>query len=250
MVGCAMSAMPPLVTRSPVHIGRVVATEQLTARMRRVTVHSEAVRDMHLRPAQDVELHLRDAGRRVKRRYTIRHARRGAGELDLDVLLHGAGPGAIWGATAQPGEETRFQGPRGKLELTSADWHLCCGDESALPAVAAICESLPPNEPALAVLEVQSADDRLPVAADVHWVARGACPAGTPAVLLDATAALSLPGGRGHAYLLGETRTMVALRAQLEARGLAHESIFVKGYWNLGRPDRIAGHRPGAAPES
>ena len=50
--------------------------------------------------------------------------------------------------------------------------------------------------------------------------------------------------GPGHGYLLGETRSMVALRALLEARGLAHEAIFVKGYWNIGRPDRIAGRRP------
>jgi NADPH-dependent ferric siderophore reductase len=213
-------------------------------------VQSDPVRDMQLRPAQDVELHLRDEGRRVKRRYTIRHARRDAGELDLDVLLHGAGAGANWGTTAQPGDEIRFQGPRGKLEVTPADWHLFCGDESALPAIAAICESLPPDERALAVLEVQSTADQLPVAADVRWVARGACAAGTPAVLLDATAALTLPAGRGHAYLLGETRSMVALRAHLEARGLAHDSIFVKGYWNVGRPDRIAGRRPGAARES
>jgi NADPH-dependent ferric siderophore reductase len=46
---------------------------------------------------------------------------------------------------------------------------------------------------------------------------------------------------------MGETRSMVALRAHLEERGLAHDSIFVKGYWNIARPDRIAGRRPDAA---
>jgi NADPH-dependent ferric siderophore reductase len=43
---------------------------------------------------------------------------------------------------------------------------------------------------------------------------------------------------------MGETRSMVALRAVLEARGIAHEAIFVKGYWNVGRPDRIQGRSP------
>jgi len=33
----------------------------------------------------------------------------------------------------------------------------------------------------------------------------------------------------------------------LEARGIAHEAIFVKGYWNIGRPDRIAGRAPDTA---
>ena len=40
---------------------------------------------------------------------------------------------------------------------------------------------------------------------------------------------------------------MVALRAVLEAAGFAHDAIFVKGYWNIGRPDRIAGRTPGPA---
>jgi NADPH-dependent ferric siderophore reductase len=43
---------------------------------------------------------------------------------------------------------------------------------------------------------------------------------------------------------MGETRSMVALRAQLEGRGVPHDSIFVKGYWNIARPDRIAGRAP------
>jgi len=233
------------IRRSPIHHGQVLAGRDLTPRMRRVTVRSEAMLGVELRPAQDVELHLVDAsGRRVKRRYTIRAARPEAGELDLDVLLHGDWPGSQWGRTAAPGDPVSFQGPRGKLELRPAAWHLLVGDESALPAIAAICEALPAAEPALAVLEVQDAADELPVTADSHWVHRGAAAPGTPDQLLPVVESLTLPDGPGHGYLLGETRSMVALRALLEARGLAHEAIFVKGYWNIGRPDRIAGRRP------
>jgi NADPH-dependent ferric siderophore reductase len=234
----------PLVRRSPVHRGTVVDAVDLTPRMRRVTVQSDAMRGAELRPAQDVELWLRDAsGRRVKRRYTIRQARSDVGELDLDVLLHGEWPGSRWGATAAPGNAVEFQGPRGKLELRPAPAHLLVGDESALPAVAAICEALPADEPALAVLEVQDTADELPVHADVHWVHRGALPPGTAELLLPAVAAAPVAAD-AHAYLLGETRTMVALRAALEARGVAHDAIFVKGYWNVGRPDRLAGQPP------
>jgi NADPH-dependent ferric siderophore reductase len=43
---------------------------------------------------------------------------------------------------------------------------------------------------------------------------------------------------------MGETRAMVALRSVLEAHGIEHDAIFVKGYWNLGRPDRLAGQAP------
>lgn len=237
----------PLVRRSPTHTGVVIRTASLTPRLRRVTVRAESLVGVEIRPAQDVELLLREAsGRRVKRRYTIRHSRPDPGELDLDVVLHGDGPGARWGATARPGDPAQFMGPRGKLTLARADWHLLAGDESALPAFAAICEALPPTEPALVVVEVQSQSDELPLAAgQVQWLHRGPRPPGTPELLVPAVRELSLPAGIGHGYLMGETRSMVALRAVLEARGLAHEAIFVKGYWNVGRPDRRDGRAPG-----
>jgi NADPH-dependent ferric siderophore reductase len=235
----------PTVRRSPVHAGRVTAAEQLTPRMRRVTVQSDAMRGVGLRPAQDIEIHLREpGGRRVKRRYTIRHSRPETGELDLDVLLHGIGAGAAWGATAAPGDEVLFQGPRGKLQVRRATWHVLCGDESALPAIASITESLPEGEQSVAVIEVGEASDELPVRDEVRWVHRGAHPPGTPDLLLPACEALSVPHGWAQFYLLGETRSMVALRAMFEARGAAHDSIFLKGYWNIGRPDRISGRTP------
>lgn len=240
----------PVVRRSPIHRARVVAAGQLTPRMRRVTVQADSMIGVATRPAQDVELFLReDTGRRVKRRYTIRHARPDRGELDLDVLLHGAGPGSAWGAAAAEGDAVEFQGPRGKLELTPADWHLLAGDESALPAIAAVCEALPPAEHAIAVIEVGDESDELPmpVVTDVHWAHRAGAPAGSPDALTAAIGELGTPDGTGHGYLMGETRSMVALRAVLEARGLAHEAIFVKGYWNIARPDRVAGRSPAAA---
>jgi NADPH-dependent ferric siderophore reductase len=215
--------------------------------MRRVTVRAETMRGIVPRPAQDVELLLREpSGRRVKRRYTIRHARPEVGELDLDVLLHGHGPGSRWAQQAAPGDSVEFLGPRGKLELTAADWHLMVGDESALPAFSAICAALPASQRAIVIVEVSDVHDELPLpeAADVRWLHRRGGPAGTAELLGAAVDALSLPAGTGHGYLLGETRAMVTLRAALEARGLAHGAVFVKGYWNLGRPDRITGSAP------
>ena len=239
----------PIVRRSPAHRGTVLANTALTARMRRVTVRCADLVGVGIRPAQDVELLLREpSGRRVKRRYTIRHARPDTGEIDLDILLHGAGPGSTWGADAAPGDEVEFQGPRGKLELRPAPWHLLCGDESALPAIAAIADALPDGEAAIAVVEVGDPGDELPVAADTHWVHRSAASPGGAELLTAALERLELPSGAGRGYLMGETRAMVALRAVLEGRGLPHDALFVKGYWNVGRPDRLANRPP--APSS
>jgi NADPH-dependent ferric siderophore reductase len=198
-----------------------------------------------IRPAQDVELHLREpSGRRVKRRYTIRNPSPDTGEFDLDVLLHGSGAGSDWGAAARPGDTVQFQGPRGKLELRPAPWHVLCGDESALPAIIAIARELPVHEHATAVIEVQDADDELDVPADACWVHRNGHPPGTPDLVVPAAARLDLPFPAARAYLMGETRSMVALRALFAERGVPHDAIFVKGYWNIARPDRIAGKRP------
>jgi len=226
--------------------------------MRRVSVQSDSMIGLELKPAQDVELHLVDeTGRRVKRRYTIRAVRPETGELDLDVALHGPGAGAAWGATAAPGDAISFQGPRGKLEVRPAPTQLLVGDESALPAIAVIAESLPADERAVAVIEVEDASEEQPVRGQVvRWVHREGSAPGTPDHLLPAVRDLlpSLDVTGTRAYLLGETRTMVALRAVLEEAGVGTErrlaeraegtAIFVKGYWNVGRPDRRAGRSP------
>ncbi len=237
----------PVVRRSPTHRATVTAATTLTPRMRRITVTCDALRGVELRPAQDVELHLREeSGRRVKRRYTIAHARPDSGELDLDVLLHGDGPGSRWGAAAAPGDEIDLQGPRGKLELRPAPWHLLAGDESALPAITAIIRALPPDEPAYAFVEVTDAADQSAELFDlpITWLHRGDTRPGTADVLEPALTRFALPAGEGRAYLMGETRAVVTLRAVLEERGVTHESIFVKGYWNLGRADRLANRPP------
>jgi NADPH-dependent ferric siderophore reductase len=235
----------PVVRRSPVHPATVLAATALTPRMRRVTLRAPTLAGVPIRPAQDVELLLREeSGRRVKRRYTIRNAAAENGTFDLDVLLHGAGPGARWAEQAAPGDRVEFQGPRGKLELRPAPEHLLVGDESALPAVAEIAAALPAGEHATALLEVGDATDELPVGADVTWVHRGDIFPGGPQLLAAALANLAIRADT-RAYLLGESRAMVALRALLEERGVAHEAIFVKGYWNVGRPDRLVGRPPG-----
>ena len=219
-----------VVRRTPLHAATVVAARDLTARMRRITLHAPTLESP--RPAQDVELVLGDdTGRKVKRRYTI--TRYGGGHFDIDALLHGDAPGANWAAAASAGDHVEFFGPRGKLELRPAAWHLFVGDESALPAIAELTADV--HTPAYALIEVGSEADELAVDAEVRWLHRGAARPGGPDLLGTAIDAFAPPPGRGRAYLLGESRVVAALRPALHALGLTNEQLYVKGYWNVGR---------------
>ena len=64
-----------------------------------------------------------------------------------------------------------------------------------MPAIAAIADALPPDERAFAIIEVQDADDELPVAAETRWVHRGDAAPGTADLLTAAVAELAIPDG-------------------------------------------------------
>jgi NADPH-dependent ferric siderophore reductase len=121
------------------------------------------------------------------RTYTIRALRPEAGEVDVDFVLHGAtGPASAWAERAAVGDEVvlvgpnaRFPGPTGGFE-----WHppvdasclLIAGDETAVPAICAIVETLPAGQRARVLLEIPTAADALNVAApagvEVTWLPR------------------------------------------------------------------------------
>jgi NADPH-dependent ferric siderophore reductase len=206
--------------------------------MRRVTLRLPTLTALPLRPAQDVGLVFIGAdGRELRRRYTIRHADAETGTINLDGILHGHdGPGAAWFEQAHIGDTIEVVGPRGKVVLdASADWHLLAGDESGLPAFAELITGLPTGSTAVTVVEVADAAEEIDLPDTTHWVHRDGAAPGTPTLLIDVLASIALPAGRGAAYLLGESRAMVALRPTLEAGGIAHADTFLKGYWNVGR---------------
>jgi NADPH-dependent ferric siderophore reductase len=248
--------------------GRVASTEVLTPSLVRVVLEDGDLAELVMPDATDAYINaafrpasaaydevfdpqaLRDTHPDdeppARRRYTVRDWDPATHRLTLDFVVHGdSGVAGPWAAAARPGDVLVFTGPSGGYRPDpDADWHLMVGDESALPAIAAICEALGGREPAIAVIEVQDETDELPVPADVRWVHRGDAPAGGADLLAAALDGLTAPPG-AHGYLMGETRAMVTLRAMLEARGIEHDAIFVKGYWNVGRPDRLAGRTPG-----
>ncbi|MET1154649.1 SIP domain-containing protein [Arthrobacter sp.] len=163
------------------------------------------------------------------RTYTVREFRPAAGnlgaELDVDFVLHfdaegNGGPASCWAAAAVPGDEVTIIGPNAEAAKCATakayggiEWRpglashvLLAGDETALPAIAAILEGLPEDMTGNAVLEVPDAADFQDIrsAADVQiaWLARGDRPHGE--LLGEAVRTAVVVPGAGLAPVAGE----------------------------------------------
>jgi NADPH-dependent ferric siderophore reductase len=214
--------------------------------MQRLELSARELDGFSYDPGQDVMLLVAAEGTKpVRRRYTIRRLDPGRRVLTLDVVLHGDGPGERWVRSAKPGDRIEGIGPRGKISPSPEwDWHLFMGDESAMPAILAMTESLPGDSDATIVLDIPDPDDEQEVSAAartrVSWLHRLGGPAGDPAALAAEAADVEIPPGRGHVYLLGEAKVVLRLREILASRGVAQEQMSPKAYWGRGRAN--AGH--------
>ncbi|HEY1619174.1 MAG TPA: siderophore-interacting protein [Streptosporangiaceae bacterium] len=224
----------------------VVGSAQLTPHMQRLEMTAPELDGFSYAPGQDVMLLVDTEGNRpLRRRYTIRRVDPARRLLTQDVVLHGDGPGERWVIGARPGDKIEGIGPRGKITTSpAADWHLFIGDESSLPAIFAMTESLPGDAVATVILEVpEPADEQdlsAPARTRVTWLHRLGGRAGEPGALTTEAAEVELPPGAGHAYLFGEAKVVLALREVLTGRGLPAAQISPKAYWGRGRAN--AGH--------
>lgn len=233
----------PLRPGRPVWPLTVVGSREIAPRLRRVSLIGESLAGFDYQPGQDLVLGLPTPQGVARRHYTIRAFDRAELRLDVDVVIHGEAPGACWAAGCRIGDPVLAQGPRGRTVINArADWHLFSGDETALPAIAAMLETLPASARAYALIEVGGGEDELPLqtAAELELVwAHRRGPPGPSETLIRQLAAFRFPEGLGQAYVIGETSTVRAQRQGLIARGLAKEQICAEGYW---RPGRVGGH--------
>jgi NADPH-dependent ferric siderophore reductase len=185
----------------------------------------------------DTYQELPDATRPVGAYYTLRAHRPEVAEIDVDVFLHDpAGPASAWAVSAAPGAPLALWGPRRLFQPLPTDDHLVLvGDETAVPAISAILESLSAGQRATAVIEVRDADDELPVdsAGDIciRWLHRGDDLARHSTRLLDAVRPLDL-AGQVYVWGGGESRSMARVRRHLhQERGIDPSCTEVTAYW-------------------
>jgi NADPH-dependent ferric siderophore reductase len=237
-------------------VASVTAVREITPLMARVTLGGPALDDFFVEepgeiitllwPAPGADLVLPAAGWRFPpgvadaqhaRNYTVRAWNPATGALDIDFVLHGDhGLASRWAAAVTEGDTIGFAGPRTHWTAAGEDWSLLVADETGLPAVAAILETLPAGHRAIALLEVHDAAERQDIAteadADVRWLLRDGRAPGTTTLLADAVRDLALPAGDGRAWGGGEALAMRHVRRHLrQDRGLAAEAISVLGYW-------------------
>jgi NADPH-dependent ferric siderophore reductase len=226
---------------------------------------------------------LPDEHRNPMRSYTVRAARPLEREVDVDFVLHGpTGPASAWAERARPGDEVVLVGPNARFPGNpgGVEWRppagaralLLAGDETAVPALSAIAESLPYGTGARVLMEVPTEDDvlDLEVPADVRltWLPRrtGATTRPLGALLTAAVCAVAeeIGGGTGdleaeevdpdadlvwevpdadtpatapaYAWLAGEAGVVTGLRRQLlREAGFDRRSVAFMGYWRQGR---------------
>jgi NADPH-dependent ferric siderophore reductase len=223
---------------------RVVGSADVGPRMRRVQLTADNLDGFEPKPGQEIVLHIPQAGEPARRHYTIRRYDAKTRLIDVDFVLHDHDtPGVQWAREARPGQSIDIRGPRGRIGLASADWHLLTGDETAIPAILAVLEALPAGAKAHVFIEIGSDADKQEVksAASVilTWVSRKGVEPGPSHVMLKVVQGFALPPGRGSAIVIGETSNVRAQRHDLIARGMERGQIFAEGYW---RPGRIGGH--------
>ncbi|MBG0740877.1 siderophore-interacting protein [Paeniglutamicibacter antarcticus] len=245
-------------------------------------------------------LAMEPASRGSMRTYTVREYRQGerilppggagAAELDIDFVLHGAtetagtgGPAATWAAAAAPGDQLTVIGPDSRAAgCAGIEFHpggiplghnrhiLLAGDETAVPAISAVLESLPAGVTGDAILEVPAAADMLQLRTrsriDVRWLVRGshthgellqravraavvpaACQSGSEPEAVDVDAAIlwetpQAPVGTGngfYAWIAGEAAMVRELRRYLvRDAGVERNRVAFMGYWRLGKAER------------
>lgn len=183
--------------------------------------------------------------RPVLRNYTVRDYRADGTEgpeIDVDFVVHGSaadgtiGPAAHWAQTCKRNdpvaildEGVTFNRPSHLGEV------VLVADETGLPAVAGILNSLPRDVTGRAVIEVPTEQDRQaidgPDGVDVTWIPRNGSQAQPGAAALEVVKRLDLASPDAYYWVVGEQALPVGARRHWVEAGVPKSHITFCGYW-------------------
>lgn len=152
-------------------------------------------------------------------------------ELSFDALLHPGGTTRRWLAGAHEGDVLSLTGMRVEfVEARAATEHLLIGDDSSLPAIAAIAAAIPAHRPTTVLALSSSPEDEPPALAGAR-VRR----ARTPEGLLERLDALGPLAPGIQAWIGAEASLVKEIRRYLlHERGVDRDALHASAYWKRG----------------
>lgn len=172
------------------------------------------------------------------RSYTVRHFNLQERRLDVDFALHDVGgPATAWANACKVGDSITMMGPGPtKLVDLAADWFFLVGDMSALPAIGANIDRLPPSAKGHVVIEILSEEDKLdlrePAGLEVTWVVNAHPASGSD--LIKAVREREWHEGVPAIWSACEFGKMKLLRTYFaETRQVLAEHRYISSYWKI-----------------
>jgi NADPH-dependent ferric siderophore reductase len=246
--------------RKPPRRAEVVSVSRITPRLVSVLVGGDGLNGFRIEaPTSHIKVFLPAAGqiapvlpeftpdgplwpeegeRPSVRTYTPRRFDEASGTLEVQFILHGAGPASEWAERVSVGDQLAIGGPGGRfsMEPLAERWWIA-GDESAIPAVGTLLDALPASVIADVHLEVAGPDDEieLPTVAKaaITWHHRRVAE-GWGEELYD-TANVAGPADGARVWVACEAAAMRRIRRYLMAeRQMPVSSLVTRGYWRLG----------------
>jgi NADPH-dependent ferric siderophore reductase len=244
----------------PFRMVTLLHKKQLSDRMIRVTLTGEDLRGLEVdEPAASVRLLLpppgqtelvmprwngneflmEDGSRPAIRTFTPRRLDQAGLQLDIDMVIHDGGLASEWATSAAVGYPAAVSGPgRGFRASGDVPAFVLGGDETAIPAISQLLETIDPIKAIQVHVEIAVRQARLSLPghpqATVDWHVLG--PEAPPGRALVAALEHAEFPADAHIWCAGEAASMHAIRNHLfKERGLPRSQATVRGYWKAGR---------------
>lgn len=188
-----------------------------------------------------------DDRRPVARVYTIRALDVDKGIIDVDFLVHpGESVGAAWAMQAAPGMKVGIMGPVGR-PVRQAGWYVMGADETGLPALARLLETLPAETRGVAFVEIADDGERQEIdnatGIELYWLMRNGVPAGEDRLLAEAVRSVTWPKDvSAFGWFAAEAAAAKLIREHWRGTlGLGREETLAAAYWRRGAAGLMAG---------
>lgn len=188
-----------------------------------------------------------DDRRPAARVYTIRALDVASGIIDVDFLVHaGESVGSAWATQAAQGMKVGIMGPVGR-PVRQAGWYVMGSDETGLPALARMLETLPVQTRGVAFVEIADEREKQEIdnatGIELHWLTRDGVPAGEDRLLTEAVRSVAWPSdGSAFGWFAAEAAAAKIVREHWRGTlGLGRDQTLAAAYWRRGAAGLMAG---------